>query len=61
MFRRPIAFASAALFALFAGAMTLSFAVKAPLGFSVFVDFAAAFLLGARPASPKLKSNDAQE
>jgi uncharacterized membrane protein YphA (DoxX/SURF4 family) len=60
IFRRPVAFASAALFALFAGAMTLSFGVKAPLNFSVFVDFAAALLLGAWPASSKLKSNDAQ-
>jgi putative oxidoreductase len=50
IFRRPVAFASAALFALFAGAMTLSFGVKAPLNFSVFVDFAAAFLLSAWPA-----------
>src|ERR1700757_5448345 len=57
--RRPLAFASAALFALFAGAMTLSFGIKAPLDFSVFVDFAAALLLGAWPASPKLKPNDA--
>jgi hypothetical protein len=40
--------------------MTVSFGVKALLNFSVFVDCAAAFLLGARPASPKLKSNDAQ-
>jgi hypothetical protein len=47
IFRRPVAFASAALFALFAGAMTVSFGLKAPLNFSVFVDFAAAFLLGA--------------
>jgi uncharacterized membrane protein YphA (DoxX/SURF4 family) len=63
IFRRPVAFASAALFALFAlfaGAMTISFGIKAPLNFSVFVDFAAAFLLGAWPVSPKLKSNDAQ-
>jgi putative oxidoreductase len=59
--RRPAAFASAALFALFAGAMTLSFGIKAPLNFSVFVDFAAALLLGAWPASPKLKPNDAQQ
>src|ERR1700741_725475 len=57
--RRPVAFASAALFSLFAGAMTLSFGIKAPLNFSVFVDFAAALLLGAWPASPKLKPNDA--
>src|ERR1700758_4926717 len=61
LFRRPVAFASALLFALFAGAMTLSFGVKAPLNFSVFVDFAAALLLGAWPASPKLKPNDAQQ
>jgi putative oxidoreductase len=60
IFRRPVAFASAALFALFAGAMTVSFGVKAPLNFSVFVDFAAAFLLAVWPASPKLKSDDAQ-
>jgi putative oxidoreductase len=51
IFRRPVAFASAALFALFAGAMTLSFGVKAPLNFSVFVDFGAAFLLGVWPAA----------
>ena len=56
IFRRPVAFASAALFALFAGAMIVSFGVKAPLNFSVFVDFAAAFLLGAWPAPPNLKS-----
>jgi uncharacterized membrane protein YphA (DoxX/SURF4 family) len=60
IFRRPVAFASAVLFALFAGAMTLSFGVKAPLNFSVFVDFAAAFLLGAWPAPLTLKSNDAE-
>ena len=59
IFRRPVAFASAALFALFAAAMTVSFGLKAPLNFSVFVDFAAAFLLGAWPVSPKLTSNDA--
>ena len=60
IFRRPVAFASAVLFAVFAGAMTVSFGVKAPLNSSVFVDFAAAFLLGAWPASRKPKSNDAQ-
>jgi putative oxidoreductase len=49
IFRRPVAFASAALFALFAGAMTLSFGIEAPLNFSVFVDFAAALLLAAWP------------
>jgi len=41
--------------------MTVSFGVKAPLNFSVFVDFAAAFLLAAWPATPKLKSNHAQQ
>ena len=58
--RRPVAFASAALFALFASAMTLSFGIQAPLDFSVFVDFAAALLLGAWPALPKLRPTDAQ-
>jgi uncharacterized membrane protein YphA (DoxX/SURF4 family) len=57
VFRRPVAFATAALFALFAGAMTVSFGVKAPFNFSVFVDFAAAFLLASWPAPPKFKSN----
>ena len=56
IFRRPVAFASAALFALFAGAMTLSFGVKAPLNFSVFVDFAAAFVLGVWPAAAESQS-----
>ena len=60
IFRRPVAFATAVLCALFAGAMTLSFGVKAPLNASVFVDFAAAFLLGAWPASSSLKSKDAE-
>ena len=55
IYRRPVAFASAALFALFAGAMTVSFGVKAPLNFSVLVDLGATFLLGAWPTSPKLK------
>jgi putative oxidoreductase len=44
IFRRNVAFA---------GAMTLSFGVKAPLNFSVFVDFAAAFILGVWPAATK--------
>lgn len=51
IFRRPVAIASAVLFALFAGAMTLSFGVKAPLDYSVFVDFAAAFILSVWPAA----------
>jgi putative oxidoreductase len=49
IFPRLVAFASAALFVLFAAAMTASFGVKAPLNFSVFVDAAAAFALGAWP------------
>jgi len=53
LFRRPVAFASALLFALFACAMTLSFGVKAPLNFSVFVDFAAALVLGVWPDAAK--------
>jgi putative oxidoreductase len=55
VFRRPVAFASAFLFSVFAGAMTLSFGVKAPLNFSVFADAAAAFALATWPAksSPK--------
>src|SRR5260221_9526157 len=61
IFRRPVAFASAALFALFDGAMTVSFGVKAPLNFFVFVDFAAAFLLGSCPPSPKLTPNHVQQ
>jgi uncharacterized membrane protein YphA (DoxX/SURF4 family) len=51
IFRRPVAIASAVLFALFGGAMTLSFGVKAPLDYSVFVDFAAAFILSVWPAA----------
>ena len=38
------------LLALFAGAMTLSFGIKAPLNYSVFVDAAAALMLSAWPA-----------
>jgi putative oxidoreductase len=52
IFPRLVAFASAALFVFFAAAMTASFGVKAPLNFSVFVDAAAAFAIGAWP--PKL-------
>ena len=54
VFRRPVAWASALLLALFAGAMTLSFGIKAPLNYSVFVDLAAAFALSAWPAKPHL-------
>jgi putative oxidoreductase len=52
VFRRPVAWASAILLALFVGAMTLSFGIKAPLNYSVFADAAAAFALGAWPAAP---------
>lgn len=45
LFPRPTAWASAALFAAFAAAMTLSFGIKAPLNYSVWVDAAAAYLL----------------
>jgi uncharacterized membrane protein YphA (DoxX/SURF4 family) len=54
VFRRPVAWASAVLLALFAGAMILSFGIKAPLSYSVFVDLAAAFALCAWPATPNL-------
>lgn len=49
VFPRSVAFASALLFAIFAGAMTLSFGIKSPLNFSVFADAAAALLLAAWP------------
>jgi len=55
VFRRPVALASALLFAVFAGAMTVSFGVKAPLNLSVFSDAAAAFALAVWPANPKPK------
>jgi uncharacterized membrane protein YphA (DoxX/SURF4 family) len=55
VFRRPVAFASALLFAVFAGAMTLSFGVKSPLNFSVFADAAAAFALAVWPTKPSPK------
>jgi uncharacterized membrane protein YphA (DoxX/SURF4 family) len=51
VFTRPVAWASTILLALFAGAMTVSFGIKAPLNYSVFVDLAAAFALGAWPAT----------
>jgi putative oxidoreductase len=51
IFRQPVALASTVLFALFAAAMTLSFGLKAPLNFSVFVDCAAAFILSVWPAT----------
>ena len=59
VFRRPVAFTSALLFALFAGAMTWSFGIKSPLNFSVFADAAAALALSAWPQPPNHKSNAA--
>jgi putative oxidoreductase len=56
VFPRPVAWASAALLGLFAVAMTLSFGIKAPLNDSVFVDAAAAFVLGAWPTAARSKS-----
>ncbi|MBV9490233.1 MAG: DoxX family protein [Verrucomicrobia bacterium] len=49
VFRRTVAFGSAALLGLFALSMTISFGVKAPLNFSVFADAAAALLLSVWP------------
>ena len=48
---RLVACTSAGLLALFAGAMTLSFGIKAPLNYSVFVNAAAALMLSAWPAT----------
>ena len=60
VFPRAVALASFALLALFAGAMTLSFGIKAPLNYSVFVDAAAALMLSVWPATPTLKSTRAR-
>lgn len=60
VFRRPVAFTSALLFALFAGAMTWSFGIKSPLNFSVFADAAAALALSAWPEPPNHQSNAAR-
>ncbi len=60
VFPRPVAWASAALLGLFAVAMTLSFGIKAPLNYSVFVDAAAAFVLGAWPVATRSKSAPAR-
>jgi putative oxidoreductase len=57
VFPRPVALLSAALLTTFALAMTLSFGVKAPLNYSVFVDAAAALVLGVRPPSPTLEGS----
>jgi putative oxidoreductase len=56
VFLRPVAWATATLLALFAGAMILSFGIKAPLNYSVFVDAAAALVLSVWPATPTFKS-----
>jgi uncharacterized membrane protein YphA (DoxX/SURF4 family) len=60
VFPRAVALASFALLALFAGAMTLSFGIKAPLNYSVLVDAAAALMLSVWPATPTLKSTRAR-
>jgi uncharacterized membrane protein YphA (DoxX/SURF4 family) len=51
VFSRTVAWASAVVLALFAGAMSLSFGVKALLNYSVLVDVAAAFALSAWPVT----------
>ncbi len=58
VYPRAAAWASAGLFAAFAGAMTLSFGIKAPLNFSVFADAAAALLLGAWPTISRLHPSE---
>ena len=55
VFPRPVAWASATLLALFVAAMTVSFGIKAPLNYSVFVGAAAALALSAWPATPTTK------
>ena len=52
VYPRAVAWATAGLFVAFAGAMSVSFGIKAPLNYSVFADAAAAFLLGAWVATP---------
>jgi uncharacterized membrane protein YphA (DoxX/SURF4 family) len=53
VFPRLVAWAATALFGLFAVTMTVSFGIKAPLNFSVFVDAAAAFVLATWPRTRK--------
>jgi hypothetical protein len=60
VFPRLIAWTSVALLTLFAVAMTVSFGIKAPLNYSVFVDAAAAFALAVWPRTFKSKSNPAK-
>ena len=56
VFPRTVAWASVMLLVLFAGAMTLSFGIKAPLNLSVLVDAAAAFARAAWPVTQNAKS-----
>ena len=56
VFPRLAAWAATALFGLFAVTMTVSFGIKAPLNFSVFVDAAAAFVLATWPRPRKSDS-----
>ena len=51
VFPRTVAWASTMLLVLFAGSMTLSFGIKAPLNYSVLVDAAAAFALSVWPVT----------
>ena len=60
VFPRTVAWASVMLLVLFAGTMTLSFGIKAPLNYSVFVDAAAALMLSVWPVTPTLKSTRAR-
>jgi uncharacterized membrane protein YphA (DoxX/SURF4 family) len=60
VFPRAVALASFAVLALFAGAMTLSFGIKAPPNYSVFVDATAALMLSVWPATATLKSTRAR-
>ena len=57
VYPRLVAWAATALFGLFAVTMTVSFGIKAPLNFSVFVDAAAAFVLATWPRTLKSKSD----
>lgn len=56
VFPRTVAWATFMLMVLFAGAMTLSFGIKAPLNYSVLVDAAAAFALSVWPVTLNARS-----
>lgn len=58
VFPRAVAWGSVALFAAFAGAMTLSLGVQAPLNYSVFADAAGALLLAAWPSRGAMADGD---